>query len=85
MALAPKYAGQKFTASSAPETLHTVELFLDYVCPYSAKMFNTVYGSVFPAIKEKNLKVQFLFRQQIQPWYGVRSIICEVETNFTPP
>lgn len=68
MALAPKFAGQKFTASSTSETLHTVELFLDYVCPYSAKMFNTVYDSVFPAVKEKNLKVQFLFRQQIQPW-----------------
>jgi hypothetical protein len=68
MALAPKYAGQKFTVSSASETLHTVELFLDYVCPYSSKMFNTVYNSVFPAVKEKNLKVQFLFRQQVQPW-----------------
>jgi hypothetical protein len=68
MALAPKYAGQKLTASSVPETLHTVELFLDYVCPYSSKMFSTVYSSVFPALKEKGLKVQFIFRQQIQPW-----------------
>ena len=68
MALAPKYAGQKFTTTSASETVHTVELFLDYVCPYSSKMFNTLYGSVFPAIKGKNIKVQFLFRQQIQPW-----------------
>jgi hypothetical protein len=68
MALAPKYAGQKFSVSSVSETVNTVELFLDYVCPYSAKMFHTVYGSVFPAVKEKNMKVQFIFRQQIQPW-----------------
>jgi hypothetical protein len=68
MALAPKYAGQKLVVSSTPETLHTVEMFLDYVCPFSIKMFNTIYDSVFPLVKEKNLPVQFLFRQQIQPW-----------------
>jgi hypothetical protein len=67
MALAPKYAAQKFTVTQT-ETLHTIELFLDYVCPYSAKMFHTMYDSVFPAVKAKNYKVQFLFRQQVQPW-----------------
>jgi hypothetical protein len=68
MALAPKFVDQRFTAHSIPETLHTVELYLDYVCPFSAKMFNTLYTSVFPLAKEKKYKVQFLFRQQVQPW-----------------
>jgi hypothetical protein len=68
MALAPKFIGQRFTPHPPAETLHTVELYLDYVCPYSAKMFKTVYESVFPLVKERNYKVEFLFRHQIQPW-----------------
>jgi len=77
MALAPKFAGQKFSASSAP-TLHTLELYLDYVCPFSAKMFKTVYTSVFPLIREKySSKVQILFRQQIQPWHPSSTLVHE--------
>ncbi|EPE29767.1 Thioredoxin-like protein [Glarea lozoyensis ATCC 20868] len=64
MALAPKFAGQKFSAAATP-TLHTLELYLDYVCPFSAKMFDTIYTSVIPLIKQKYpSKVQILFRQQ---------------------
>lgn len=75
MALAPRFAGQKFSAANAP-TLHTLELYLDYVCPFSAKMFNTVYTSVFPLIRSKYAsKVQILFRQQIQPWHPSVSYI----------
>lgn len=77
MALAPKFAGQKFTATNTP-TLHTLELYLDYVCPYSAKMFNTVYTSVLPLIKQKYAsKVQILFRQQIQPWHPSSTLVHE--------
>jgi len=77
MALAPKFAGQKFSAASAP-TLHTLELYLDYVCPFSAKMFNTVYTSVFPLIQNKySSKVQILFRQQIQPWHPSSTLVHE--------
>jgi hypothetical protein len=67
MALAPKFAAQKLAAAPGG-TPHTVELYLDYVCPFSSKMFKTVYESVFPAVKEKyGDKVQFIFRQQVQP------------------
>lgn len=77
MALAPKFAGQKFAAASTP-TLHTLELYLDYVCPYSAKMFKTVYTTVFPLIREKySSKVQVLFRQQIQPWHPSSTLVHE--------
>jgi len=77
MALAPKFAGQRFTALSSPP-LHTLELYLDYVCPFSAKMFNTVYTSVFPLIKQKYAnKVQILFRQQIQPWHPSSTLVHE--------
>lgn len=77
MALPPKFAGQKFTAAGGP-TLHTLELYLDYVCPFSAKMFNTVYTSVFPLIKKNYAtKVQILFRQQIQPWHPSSTLVHE--------
>jgi hypothetical protein len=77
MALAPKFAGQKFSAANAP-TLHTLELYLDYVCPFSAKMFKTVYTSVLPLIREKYpSKVQILFRQQIQPWHPSSTLVHE--------
>lgn len=77
MALAPKFAGQKFSVNNTP-TLHTLELYLDYVCPYSAKMYNTVYGSVFPLIRQKYAsKVQILFRQQIQPWHPSSTLVHE--------
>ncbi|KXL47281.1 hypothetical protein M433DRAFT_159795 [Acidomyces richmondensis BFW] len=45
MALNPKFVGQKFAAGSSPYALHSLELYLDYVCPYSKKMFDTIYDS----------------------------------------
>ena len=76
MALAPKFAGQAYSANVSPKAIHTVELYLDYVCPFSAKMFNTLYTSVLPDVPKKYpSKVQFLFRQQIQPWHP-SSTLC---------
>jgi hypothetical protein len=126
MALAPRFAGQKFFAASTP-TLHTLErkfyfpililvlipifnalyrrvrwgnsrpsplssqrqhirqrransttVYLDYVCPFSQKMFNTLYSSVLPLVKQKYAsKVQILFRQQIQPWHPSSTLVHE--------
>ncbi|KAK5631543.1 hypothetical protein RRF57_007257 [Xylaria bambusicola] len=86
MALAPKFAGQKLvfaspaaTGAVAP-TLHTIELFLDYVCPFSAKQFNTVYNVVAPLIRSNPKwasSVQFIFRQQIQPWHPSSTLTHE--------
>lgn len=97
MALAPKFAGQKFVAAGSSQAIHTLELCktsppprsfpnhlanppldLDYVCPFSKKMFNTVYTSVFPLI-EKNYasKVQVIFRQQVQPWHPSSTLVHE--------
>jgi len=78
MALNPKFAGQKLAAHVSPYTLHTLELYLDYVCPFSKKMFDTVFDSVFPVVKQKYPdKVQFIFRQQIQPWHPSSTLVHE--------
>ncbi|KAL6715988.1 hypothetical protein ACLMJK_006950 [Lecanora helva] len=76
MALAPQFAGQAFSSNVTPKAIHTIELYLDYVCPFSAKMFNTLYTTVLPTVPKKySSKVQFLFRQQIQPWHP-SSTLC---------
>ncbi|KAK3113285.1 hypothetical protein LTR53_009569 [Teratosphaeriaceae sp. CCFEE 6253] len=78
MALNPRFAGQKLAAHVSPYALHTLELYLDYVCPFSKKMFNTVYDQVFPLVKAKYAdKVQFIFRQQIQPWHPSSTLVHE--------
>lgn len=78
MALAPKFAGQAYSANVTPKAIHTVEIYLDYVCPFSAKMFNTLYNSVLPDVPKKYpSKVQFLFRQQIQPWHPSSTLVHE--------
>lgn len=78
MALNPRFAGQKLAAHASPYTMHTLELYLDYVCPFSRKMFTTVYDSVFPVVKQKYAdKVQFIMRNQIQPWHPSSTLVHE--------
>ena len=41
-------------------------------------MFNTLYTSVFPLVKKKySSKVQFILRQQIQPWHPSSTLVHE--------
>ncbi|KAK1781245.1 hypothetical protein QBC45DRAFT_70944 [Copromyces sp. CBS 386.78] len=88
MALPPKFAGQRLIptkgagASSFPsQPLHTVEIFLDYVCPFSAKIYNTLYTSLFPALAADpsglSSKLQFIFRHQVQPWHPSSTLTHE--------
>ncbi len=87
MALAPKFAAHRLlfadisAAAASAEPLHTVEIFLDYVCPFSAKMFNTVYTAVVPALRARpdglGRRVQVLFRHQVQPWHPSSTLVHE--------
>ncbi|ETN37032.1 uncharacterized protein HMPREF1541_08020 [Cyphellophora europaea CBS 101466] len=79
MALPPKFAGQLLASSSHSEAKHTLELYLDYVCPFSAKLFNTFYDSVAPSLEKKYTKpgVRVIFRQQIQPWHPSSTLVHE--------
>ncbi|KAI4851066.1 hypothetical protein E4T44_02368 [Aureobasidium sp. EXF-8845] len=76
MALAPKFAGQALSSSRG--VTHTLELFLDYVCPFSKKQFDTFYNEVAPIV-EKNYSnnLQVIFRQQIQPWHPSSTLVHE--------
>ena len=79
MALPPKFAGQAIGSSpSLQAPFHTVELYLDYVCPFSAKMWKTLSTGVFPTLAQKHPgKVRFLLRQQIQPWHPSSTLAHE--------
>lgn len=78
MSLAPKFAAHRLSADPAAKSVHTIELFLDYVCPFSKKMFKTVYHDVFPVVMERYPdKVHFIFRQQIQPWHPSSTLVHE--------
>jgi protein-disulfide isomerase len=80
MALPPKFAGHKLALSNTPsQTPHTIELYLDYVCPFSAKIFTTLYDSVIPAVKSASYakSTVFIFRQHIQPWHPSSTLVHE--------
>jgi protein-disulfide isomerase len=88
MAVPPKFAGTRLifgsppaiTSASVPHTRHTIEFFLDYCCPYSAKIFNTINQSLIPLISDNSAwapAVELIFRQQIQPWHPSSTLMHE--------
>ncbi|CAD6501399.1 BgTH12-01651 [Blumeria graminis f. sp. triticale] len=87
MALSPKFAGQRMipvlsnlTPNLSTKPLHTLELYLDYVCPFSEKLFNTVYTDIIPWLaRDERLsgRTQVIFRHQIQPWHPSSTLVHE--------
>ena len=63
-------AGIKLTNSFSSGVV--VDLFHDVCCPYSKKMFDTVFRSLIPALELKNLigSIQFLWQSVPQPWHA---------------
>ncbi|KAF9573295.1 hypothetical protein EC968_008835 [Mortierella alpina] len=60
------------------EARHTLELYLDYVCPFSAKLWDQVYHNVLPWLeKEHPGQVQIILRNQIQPWHPSSTLTAE--------
>ncbi|KAJ5612411.1 hypothetical protein N7510_005605 [Penicillium lagena] len=75
MSVPPKFAGIKL-ASAGPSP-HTLELYLDYVCPFSAKLFNTFYALRPMIAQQYSPKLQVIFRQHIQPWHPSSTLVHE--------
>jgi len=64
-------------SSNAP---HTLDIFLDYVCPFSARMANAIQNVLKPAFDvggpyEGQVKV--IFRLQVQPWHSASTLTHE--------
>ncbi|KAH6609429.1 hypothetical protein Trco_002775 [Trichoderma cornu-damae] len=87
MAVPPKFAGHKLefgppaaSTSSVPSATHTFELYVDYCCPFSGRIFNTLTTQVFPAIRENPAwagSLAVVFRQQVQPWHPSSTLMHE--------
>ena len=88
MAVPPKFAGTIIdfgasppaSSSKVPHTTHTLEFYLDYCCPFSAKIFNTLTETVVPLVEANDKwasSLRFVFRQQIQPWHPSSTLMHE--------
>lgn len=68
--LPPTPVGIRLTRASSPTLV--VELFHDVCCPFSKKMFETVFGSVIPELERSDGsdRVEFLWQSVPQPWHA---------------
>ncbi|KAG4302306.1 hypothetical protein PCANB_001478 [Pneumocystis canis] len=56
---------------------HCLELFLDFVCPFSKKLFKTVYEQFYPWVYHNKNDIKFIIRLQIQPWHPSSTLLHE--------
>ncbi|KAG6000463.1 hypothetical protein E4U21_005417 [Claviceps maximensis] len=85
MAVPPKFAGHKLNfapgpSSSDPHSTHTFELYADYCCPFSAKLFRTLTAEVIPEIHKRRSwasNLTIIFRQSVQPWHPSSTLMHE--------
>ncbi|KAF8908308.1 hypothetical protein CPB85DRAFT_1309643 [Mucidula mucida] len=71
MALQPSL--RPFIVAGRYDAPHTLEIFLDYVCPFSAKMalaIDSVLKPLFSPGGKYEGKVKAIIRLQVQPWHG---------------
>ena len=73
--LHPRYLASH-VAKYSPKA-NTVELFLDYNCKFSAKMFKKVQDDLVPLLEKRGLseKYNLVFVNVIQPWHGMQSSV----------
>ncbi|KAI5477037.1 thioredoxin-like fold domain protein [Pseudohyphozyma bogoriensis] len=79
MALAPQFATHRI---GSPQALHTLELYLDLICPFSAKLLTGLreHGKVIPLIESSPdvaSSLQLVIRQVPQPWHASSTIVHE--------
>lgn len=69
----PRYAAN--TIGTGPIV---IELWLDYICPFSKKQFHAIYTTIAPAVeKQFPNKFTFVFQHLLQPWHGQGSYLHE--------
>ncbi|KAF3183792.1 hypothetical protein TWF788_005521 [Orbilia oligospora] len=78
MAVNPKFAAHVFAVNGGSRPVHTLELYLDFVCPYSAKLWKRINEDVIPHLQAtKPDQVEIIFRQLIQPWHPSSTLVHE--------
>lgn len=69
------------THTMARGELNTVEVYMDFVCPFSRKMYAMLTEHVVPKWNESHAidkRIQFVFKHQIQPWHIQSMVVHEV-------
>lgn len=57
-----------------------IQIYLDYDCPYSGKLFNRLYKEIIPELEKKGLNEKFdiIFMNVAQPWHSTSCLMHEV-------
>jgi protein-disulfide isomerase len=78
MAVNPKFAATVLGGQGTPQE-HTIELYLDYVCKFSAKLFKQYYTNILPLLQSPKYrgKVRTVFRHQVQAWHPSSTLVHE--------
>lgn len=72
------YHSARTLASGKSFTPHVVNLYLDYNCPFSAKLFLKLKPQVIPKLQELHPnKFQFVFVNVVQPWHTNSNLLHE--------
>ncbi len=78
--LPPKPLGTYLTVyPSTPPTIE-VQCYLDMVCPFSCRMYRTLYEDVLPAIKADKIKeaaIAIKIYHVVQPWHPQSTLVHE--------
>lgn len=76
--ISPKYALSHYYFKSLSVTpKNVVNLYLDYNCPFSAKMFFTLTKAIPEVEKQFPDKFQFVFVNVVQPWHPQSTLLHE--------
>ncbi|ORY90197.1 hypothetical protein BCR35DRAFT_299771 [Leucosporidium creatinivorum] len=56
---------------------HTLELYLDLICPFSEKQLVGVKKTILPLIEQGKLDLKVVIRQVPQPWHASSTLVHE--------
>ncbi|EMG48296.1 hypothetical protein SBY92_003189 [Candida maltosa Xu316] len=86
--ISPKYSATHYylsvkTLAVTKTAPHIVNLYLDYNCPFSAKLFLKLYGKVIPELEKKYPgNFQFVYVNVIQPWHTNSTLLNEFSLAY---
>ncbi|RCK58744.1 hypothetical protein Cantr_07225 [Candida viswanathii] len=87
--ISPKYSSTHYywsvkTLATSRTAQHVVNLYLDYNCPFSAKLFLKLHGHVIPELEKKYPgQFQFVYVNVIQPWHTNSVLLNEFSLAYS--
>ena len=76
--LPPVPTGSFMTVGVVDDDASLIECYLDLICPFSAKMFITLYDEVVPnLVKNNKQNISIRIHHVIQPWHPQSTMVHE--------